>query len=58
MTRYGLQWAVTRLAGETNDYDRATELERLGGQVIELPKTDWQRIIEEASDERKLKKAA
>lgn len=41
MTRYGLQWAVTRLAGEVEDYDRASELERLGGQVIELPRADW-----------------
>src|SRR5688572_1202181 len=42
MTRYGLQWAVTRLAGEVEDYDRASDLERLGGSVIELPRTDWQ----------------
>jgi hypothetical protein len=41
MTRYGLQWAVTRLAGEAESYDRASELERLGGQVIELPRADW-----------------
>lgn len=41
MTRYGLQWAVTRLAGEVEDYDRASDLERLGGQVIELPRADW-----------------
>lgn len=41
MTRYGLQWAVTRLAGDVEDYDRASELERLGGQVIELPRSEW-----------------
>jgi len=44
MTRYGLQWAVTRLAGDVESYDRASELERLGGQVIELPKADWMRL--------------
>lgn len=44
MTRYGLQWAVTRLAGDVESYDRASELERLGGQVIELPKSDWERL--------------
>lgn len=44
MTRYGLQWAVTRLAGDAESYDRASELERLGGQVIELPKSDWERL--------------
>jgi hypothetical protein len=41
MSRYGLQWAVTRLAGEAEDYDRASELERLGGEVIELPPSEW-----------------
>jgi len=44
MTRYGLQWAVTRLAGDVESYDRASELERLGGQVIELAANDWERI--------------
>lgn len=46
-TRYGLQWAVTRLAGNeevVTDYDRATELERLGGQIIELSPTEWRSI--------------
>lgn len=49
MNRYGLQWGVTRLAGDTEDYDRASELERLGGQVIELPKTDWAALIKAAA---------
>lgn len=48
MTRYGLQWAVTRLAGEVESYDRASELERLGGQVIELPRNDWQQLLKAA----------
>ncbi len=48
MTRYGLQWAVTRLAGDVADYDRASELERLGGQVIELPRNDWQVLAQAA----------
>lgn len=46
-TQYGLQWAVTRLAGDdqlVTDYDRASELERLGGAVIELPRNQWQEI--------------
>lgn len=42
MTQYGLQWAVTRLSQDVPDYDRASDLERLGGQVIELAKSDWQ----------------
>jgi hypothetical protein len=40
-TRYGLQWAVTRLAQDVDDYDRASDLERLGGKVIELPRSEW-----------------
>lgn len=48
MTRYGLQWAVTRLAGDAESYDRASDLERLGGQVIELPRNDWQVLAKAA----------
>ncbi len=48
MTRYGLQWAVTRLAGEVESYDRASELERLGGAVIELPANDWKVLAQAA----------
>lgn len=49
MTRYGLQWAVTRLAGDVDSYDRASELERLGGSVIELPRSEWQTILKQAA---------
>jgi hypothetical protein len=48
MTRYGLQWGVTRLAGEVEDYDRASELEKLGGKVIELPRSEWQELAKAA----------
>lgn len=48
MNRYGLQWAVTRLANDVDDYDRSTELERLGGQVIELPQNDWRALLKAA----------
>ena len=30
------------------DYDRATDMERLGGVVLELPKSDWSVISEAA----------
>jgi hypothetical protein len=48
LSQYGMQWAVTRLAGDAVTYDRASELERLGGQVIELPANDWNAIAEAA----------
>lgn len=40
-TLFGLVNAVTRSAEDSDSYDRAIELERLGGQIIELPPTLW-----------------
>lgn len=45
LTRYGLHAAVTRTSQDVQDYDVATDLERLGGQVIELPKSDWKALL-------------
>ena len=42
LTRYGLANAITRTANDLDDYHRATEFERLGGKIIELPKSDYQ----------------
>lgn len=36
-TRYGVVNAVTRMAEDSATYDRAVELERIGGEVLELP---------------------
>lgn len=41
LSLYGLANAVTRAAQDCPSYDRAVELERFGGQVIELPKSVW-----------------
>jgi hypothetical protein len=41
LTQYGLHAAVTRAAQDSADYDRATELEYLGGRIIDLPQTEW-----------------
>jgi hypothetical protein len=38
---FGLVNAVTRTAEQSTNYDRAIELERMGGQIIELPQTVW-----------------
>jgi hypothetical protein len=48
LTRYGLLNAVTRVSQEVPDYDRATELERMGGTVLELPRQSWNQIAEAA----------
>lgn len=41
LSLWGLANAVTRTAEDVASYDRAVELERLGGEVIELPKSVW-----------------
>lgn len=48
LSRYGLFNAITRTAEDQDSYDDATDLERLGGQIIELGKEDWREIAEAA----------
>ena len=48
LSRYGLSAAVTRASADFESYDRATEFERVGGQLIELPKTEWREIAQAA----------
>lgn len=44
LSQYGLAQAVTRHSQDVESYDEATDLERIGGQIIELPRTDWETI--------------
>jgi len=44
LSRFGLYNAITAYSQGVESYDRATELERIGGNVIELPRQDWQQI--------------
>jgi hypothetical protein len=44
LSQYGLHAAVTRTAQDVESYDRATELEYLGGKIIELPRHEWERM--------------
>jgi len=48
LSRYGLHSAITRAAEDLPDYDRASDFERLGGSIIELPRNQWQTIAEAA----------
>jgi hypothetical protein len=41
LTGFGLLNAVTRHSQDVEDYDRASDLERLGGTIIELPQSAW-----------------
>lgn len=44
LSAYGLLNAVTHTSQELADYNRATEFERFGGQILALPKKEWQEI--------------
>ena len=48
LNQYGLHAAITRSAADVDDYDRATELEYLGGKVVELNRNEWQALAEAA----------
>lgn len=41
LTQYGLSNAITATSQIVDNYDLATELERTGGKVIEMSKSDW-----------------
>jgi len=51
LSRYGLLNAVTQYAGadEVTSYDRATELETLGGRVLTLSDSEWKEVSEAAA---------
>lgn len=48
ISRYGVLNAVTRYAQDVESYDRATELETVGGQILDLPRSAWREIAEAA----------
>jgi len=48
LNQYGLHAAITRSAQDAADYDKATEMEYLGGKIVELPKSEWQVLAEAA----------
>ncbi len=41
LSKYGVANSITALANELEDYDRAVELERVGGKVIDLNPSEW-----------------
>lgn len=48
LSRFGLINAVTRASQDERDYDVATDLERLGGKILELPKNEWSQLAQAA----------
>lgn len=49
LSQFGMQWAITHFAqNDEVSYERQVELERVGGNIIELPTNQWDRIAEAA----------
>lgn len=44
LSQWGVVNAVTRTAEDCDSYDRAVEMERMGGSLLVLPKTDWEKL--------------
>lgn len=54
LTQYGLAQAITRTAEDVDSYDRATQFEKFGGEVITLNPSEWKVIAEaDKPEERK-----
>jgi len=48
MTGYGLINAVTHFSQDVDDYDRATELEILGGKLLDFGDAEWKNLAQAA----------
>lgn len=44
LTRWGVLNAVTRTAQDADNYDRATELETIGGNILYFPHKQWDEV--------------
>jgi hypothetical protein len=44
LTQYGLANAITKFAQQVESYDRSTDLERIGAEVVALPSKNWSRL--------------
>ena len=49
LTLYGLSNAITRHSQDVESYDRATELESIGYNVLSMPLRQWNRINQMAA---------
>ena len=45
-SQWGLASAITRASQDADNYDRATDLEYLGGQVIDLTQNEWHQYVQ------------
>lgn len=49
LTQWGLSSAITRVAGDVEDYEMATLMERAGGQVLALDAPAWSKLAGKAA---------
>jgi hypothetical protein len=38
--------AITRIGNDAQQYERASYLEKVGGEIIQLPEKDWDKLAE------------
>jgi hypothetical protein len=48
LNKWGVASAFTRAAQDIEDIDLQNDVERFGGQIIEMPKTEWKELAEAA----------
>lgn len=46
LSSFGLAQAVTRASQDVQDYTLATEMEAIGGKLLELPQKDWKSLAQ------------
>jgi len=49
LSRYGLHSAITRASADIGDYDRASDLEKIGGSLVTMPHHEWTRLLKQAA---------
>jgi len=48
LTQYGILNAVTRASADVEDYTRATDLERIGGKIIDFTEAEFTEVLQAA----------
>lgn len=52
LSAYGALNAITRASQDVKDYDRATELEKVGGKMLDLTGSEWREIAASKTEDR------
>lgn len=49
LSTFGYMNAVTAASQVIEDYERATDFERIGGEIVEMGQKDWSKVVEAAA---------